>query len=95
MDIQAEPNQNEEISPTEMATRRTVTKWLIVSVAVWGLILAVGSFLAWDRVELAAEYEGVSDQIEMSTRILKFVIPLSAVAVFVGGWILALRKRDS
>jgi hypothetical protein len=37
----------------------------------------------------------VFDQIEMSTRILKFVIPLSAVALFVGGWILALRKRDS
>ena len=51
--------------------------------------------VAEPQSELAAEHEGVSDQIDMSTRILKFVIPLSAVALFVGGWILALRKRNS
>ena len=95
MDIQAEQDQKKEISSEEMAERRKVTKWLVIAVAVWGLILAVGSFLAWDRAELAAEHQGVSDQIDLSTRFFKFIIPLSAVGLFVGGWILALRKKGS
>ncbi|MBA60800.1 MAG: hypothetical protein CMJ76_00375 [Planctomycetaceae bacterium] len=94
MDTQAERNQKDEISADEMAERKKVTRWLVVCVAVWGLILAVGSFLAWDRGELAAEHAGVSDQIDMSTRIFKFLIPMTAVGLFVGGWILALRKKD-
>ena len=94
MDTQAKQNQKVEISPEEMTERKKFTKWLIVSVAVWGIILAVGSFLAWDRAELAAEYEGVSDQIDLNTRILKFLIPLAAVGFFVIGWILALRKKE-
>ena len=61
--------------------------------AVWGIILAVGSFLAWDRAELAAEHEGVSDQIDLQTRLWKFVIPLTAVGLFVGGWVIALKKK--
>ncbi len=94
MDTQAKQNRKVEISPEEMTERKKFTRWLIVSVAVWGIILAVGSFLAWDRAELAAEYEGVSDQIDLNTRILKFLIPLAAVGFFVSGWILALRKKE-
>ena len=41
MDIQAENDQKKQISPKEMAERRKVTKWLVIAVAVWGLILAL------------------------------------------------------
>lgn len=93
MATQPESDQKQEIPADEMAERQKVTRWLVIAVAVWGITLAVGSFLAWDRAELAAEHEGVSDQIDFQTRLLKFVIPLSAVGLFVGGWIMALKKR--
>ncbi len=95
MATQSDPNQKKEISAEEMAERRKVTKWLLVAVAVWGLILAFGSYLSWDRAELAQQHQGMSDEIDVSTRVLKFFFPFLAVALFVGGWILALRKRNA
>ena len=48
MATQPESDQKQEIPADEMAERQKVTRWLVIAVAVWGITLAVGSFLAWD-----------------------------------------------
>ena len=78
----------------ETLQRRKATRNLVIVVAVWGVILAIGAFLAWDRTHLAQEHAEIEDFIATSTRMLKLVITLSVVGIFVGGWSLALYLRQ-
>ena len=79
---------------SETLQRRKATRILVIVVAVWGSILAIGAFLAWDRTHLAQEHAEIEDIIATSTRMLKLIITLSVVGIFVGGWSLALYLRQ-
>jgi len=79
---------------SEIRQRRKATRALVIVVALWGIILAIGAFLAWDRTHLAQEHADIEDFIATSTRMLKLVITLSVVGLFVGGWSLALYLRQ-
>ena len=60
---------------------------VMLAVAVWGSILALGAFLFG--------FDEVTGQVAFSPSVVRGGIVLGFVAIFVGGWALLLRGRKS
>lgn len=61
--------------------------WVMAALAIWGGLLSLGALLFG--------YDAESGEITMSVNPLRGLIVAACVAVFVGGWALALRSRRS